>query len=407
MNARHILIISLLIFSTGIVGAEEPHTGNWSNVAISPEFGPRYDFGTAVFHDHIWVIGGHTRNGYFWGCSGNSTCDMNDIWSSPDGQSWEKVTDHAAFSPRSGHGVLVFHERLWVIGGSGTNDVWSSPDGVTWTLETGHAGFSPRSDMGVADFDNRLWVIGGGTFDNLKNDVWSSPDGITWTEITNSTSFSPRYGKGIVVFNDRLYLVGGTGDSTYTDPVTDYTYISEGGSKDVWSSKNGLNWTLVTADAPFKYQEFTPVVSANRKIWVIGGGNWETLAKHTKYASPHAFSEVWSSPDGNNWTLENEDPGFSPRFLQGVVVFKDGIWILGGTDNYRIAGDIWSMPLPGLARDMETTPTVSGNISPMQPVALATTVQSGIDPISWGLLLLTGAALGYCLKKRNHYSGNA
>ena len=63
------------------------------------------------------------------------------------GGQWIEVNADAGFSPRQNHGVAVFDNRLWVIGGDAnrnyTNDVWSSHDGKIWILETEHAGFSP------------------------------------------------------------------------------------------------------------------------------------------------------------------------------------------------------------------------------------------------------------------------
>lgn len=49
----------------------------------------------------------------------------------------QQVLDSAPWSPRYGLGALVFQDRLWVLGGTGTaqngtqfNDAWSSEDGL-------------------------------------------------------------------------------------------------------------------------------------------------------------------------------------------------------------------------------------------------------------------------------------
>nr|WP_320161582.1 hypothetical protein [uncultured Methanoregula sp.] len=390
---------------TGVACAETPAYGNWTEITASAGFSPRYDYGTVAFNDQLWIIGGHIQNAFLWGCSGNSTCDMNDVWSSADGKNWTLVTDNAGFSPRSGSGVAVFNNRLWVIGGgtfdNSKNDVWSSADGKNWTLVTDNASFSPRSGSGVAVFDNRLWVIGGGTFDNLKNDVWSSADGKNWTEITDSAGFSPRYGKGVAVFDNQLWIIGGVGDSEYTDPATGYTYISEGGSKDVWSSADGKNWTLVNSGAPFKNIEFIPVTVFDNKLWIIGGGVWETMMMQTKYVVPHAGSEVWSSPDGNNWTLETGDAGFSPRFLHGTVPFNNGLVVLGGTNNYVLSNDVWYMPSlrPEQTHVPELYPTAVPTIEPVVPKT--TTTKAGSAPLMVCIGLCIAAGVYLDLARRN------
>jgi hypothetical protein len=52
-----------------------------------------------------------------------------------DGAEWHQRIVTAPFLPRYGHGVLVFADRLWILGGSGKEghelaDIWSSSDGT-------------------------------------------------------------------------------------------------------------------------------------------------------------------------------------------------------------------------------------------------------------------------------------
>lgn len=43
----------------------------------------------------------------------------------------------------------------------------------------------------------------------LLNDVWSSPDGIEWTEVTAEAPWTARAGAALVVKNGYLWLIGG------------------------------------------------------------------------------------------------------------------------------------------------------------------------------------------------------
>jgi hypothetical protein len=362
-----LLILFLCCLLTGIVCAEVPRYGNWTKITNNVTFGERQDFGSASFDNRLWVIGGVDDQSNI----------KNDVWSSSDGIQWDLITSNASFSPRASSGVSEFNHYLWIIGGATKdkllNDVWSSSDGKTWELVTSNANFSPRGHMGITVFDNRLWVIGGDVgWGTYANDVWSSVDGKNWELVTGNAIFSPRSGQGVAVFDDRLWVIGG----------------SE--TNDVWSSKDGNNWILVNANAPFKVMEYTPVVVFDNKFWIVGGGSYPP-AHSAKRVVERAYDEIWSSPDGNNWTLETEHAGFGPRFLQGVTVFKNRIWMIEGIGDH--AKDVWYMPAlnPGKIPDPEL---ISGTDNPSESRISITTTKAGINLLIVCVSLCI--AVGFC-----------
>ncbi|WP_273568783.1 hypothetical protein [Maribacter halichondriae] len=130
----------------------------------------------------------------------------------------EPVGDADSFPLLSRHTSLVYKDKLWIIGSSGSNDdnqVWSSENGKDWTLSTQNTMFSPRTGFTFTVFDNKLWVIGGyeeedvdddpmGKTDrqlknysksspDYKNDVWYSTDGSNWVAATLSAEFPKEY----------------------------------------------------------------------------------------------------------------------------------------------------------------------------------------------------------------------
>jgi len=372
---KHIFLLLILLFCcsvTGIACAEVPQYGNWTEITNNVNFGERHFFGSASFDNRLWVVGGvDNRSGL-----------KNDVWSSLDGKQWDLITDSASFSQRASFGVMEFNNRLWIIGGSAKekllNDVWSSPDGKKWEFITSNASFSPRCNMGIAVFDNRLWVIGGESgWGTYTNDVWSSPDGKKWEVITSNASFSPRYSHGVATLDNRLWVIGG--------------YDGEG-HNDIWSSRDGKNWILVNANAPFKKMDFISLIVFDNKLWIVGGGSYPP-SHSTKRVVERAYDEVWSSPDGNNWTLETEHAGFGPRYLHAVTVFKNGIWVIGGEESNN--KDVWYMP----ALHPERTPL------PDYPVLLNTapdkeqTTNSSPTP-SWLVIIAVSCSAVFFLKKR-------
>jgi hypothetical protein len=200
----------------------------------------------------------------------NSTSYRNDTWYSNDGAIWTQATGSAGFSPRYGHAVLVFNNRLWVIGGFDgkyKNDVWSSEDGVNWQQVTASAGFSPRHLFSAVVYDNKMWVIGG---ENAQrpytdtSDVWYSGDGVTWTRATGAAGFSPRGGLISLVYNNRLWVLSGF-SGTGTTAASRYN--------DVWSSSDGTAWQQENSSAAFTGRYDLSSVVFDNKIWVIGGND--------------------------------------------------------------------------------------------------------------------------------------
>ena len=99
---------------------------------------------------------------------------------------WTQADSSAVPGIRSGHGSIVFDNRIWVLGGAQTpyvyrNDVWYSSDGSTWTRATAAAGWSPRYGHTSVVFKDKMWVIGGRDASGMLNDAWYSADGVDWT----------------------------------------------------------------------------------------------------------------------------------------------------------------------------------------------------------------------------------
>ena len=52
-----------------------------------------------------------------------------------------------------------------------------------WVKQTDHAGWQPRDSQGELVYKNKMWIFGGwfNSFEAPPRDVWSSPDGKDWT----------------------------------------------------------------------------------------------------------------------------------------------------------------------------------------------------------------------------------
>lgn len=207
--------------------------------------------------------------------------------------------------------LIAFDGKLYSIG---DKRVWVSDDGLNWNSQP-KTDWGERYGMQFAFFAGKLWMLGGmKTWDDFRNDVWSSPDGKEWKQVVSKAVWSERRGHGVVVFKDKLWILGGASSSGRRDE-TPTRFLN-----DVWSSADGVNWTLTTKNAPWSAKDgFTSLVFEN-KIWVIGGKG-----------------DVWSSSDGKDWRLITERAKWSERGGNGGLVFDGKIWIFGG----REKNDVW------------------------------------------------------------------
>lgn len=254
----------------------------------------------------------------------------------PGDAKWSLVTDAPAFGPRDCAGALTFNGRMWLLGGwnphedpTTNSEVWSSANGSDWQLET-IAPWEGRHCGGYAVHQGKMWIVGG---DNnryhYQNDVWSSADGVTWTQVAADVPWRDRVTHHVVAFNDRLWVLGGQ-QITYFD--------LDGGDAvydDVWSSPDGATWTRVLEHAPWAPRgQILGAVVFQGSMWIIGGGT---------YNDPrHYYRDVWRSADGVHWERVGVAP-WGAREYHNVAVFDGRLWVLGGYRDGNL-DDVWSSP---------------------------------------------------------------
>lgn len=108
-------------------------------------------------------------------------------------------------------------------------------------------------------------------------------------------------------------------------------------------------WQLVNAQAAFAPRDGAGALSFAGRLWFLGG--WNPGDK--KHFPRICNNEVWSSADGQDWTLVKPntflDAKFDPasdwegRHTAGYVVYKDKMWIVGGDVNQgHYHFDVWN-----------------------------------------------------------------
>jgi len=151
-----------------------------------------------------------------------------------------------------------------------------------------------------------------------------------WQLVTNNAGWQARDSQGELVFRDQLWIFGGWFNSYEAPP------------RDVWTSADGKQWSLVDDSAPWIHSDLPMSATFRERMWMMGGWYNGRLPGHS------ASSAVWSSTDGKEWREETNAAGWSPRLAAATLVFKDRLWILGGTENYyfgdesSLKNDVWS-----------------------------------------------------------------
>jgi hypothetical protein len=103
--------------------------------------------------------------------------------------------------------------------------------------------------------------------------------------------------------------------------------------KDVWSSADGVNWVLASANPPFETRQGNFITEYKGKLWVIG---------RLDAAMNGGVNDIWYSDDGVNWQKTKNNPLWLGREDFCAVVFQDRIWIIGGMDrNWEWTSDVW------------------------------------------------------------------
>lgn len=185
----------------------------WQQATAAAAWSPRLGAGGTVHNGKMWILGGVEQ--YFFGTKKDL---LNDVWSSADGVRWEPATRNAPWAPRAFHAALAFDNKLWVMGGGnylptyeGHNDVWSSPDGAHWTRVTEKAPWPPRIWFSAVVYKNRMWVLGG--WSNRPsanwNDVWYSSDGANWKQLNADNVWSKRHEHSAYVLDGKLWVAAG------------------------------------------------------------------------------------------------------------------------------------------------------------------------------------------------------
>jgi hypothetical protein len=337
------VMLSFLCCASSSRAGDDAPAYEWQNITMKAPFMACDGAGALVFNGRMYLIGGWRSKSdpvpFPRGCT-------NSVWSSADGLHWTLDKPNTflddSFDPtqdwegRHTAGYVVHQGKMWIVGGDPIqchyqNDVWNSADGKTWTLvnKDKPVPWGPRCLMYVVQFNGYIWVMGGQTTpqfapgkETFYRDVWRSKDGIDWEQVKPAEPFWSQRGLigGRAIFKDRIWILGG---GTYDTPAIPDRKLFN----DVWSSEDGVRWKLHAEQAPWHPREYHDVAVFDNRLWVLEGWNGKNR------------NDVWHSSDGATWTEVPNTP-WKPRHASSIFVFKDALWVVTGNN---MESDVWRL----------------------------------------------------------------
>lgn len=305
------------------------------------------------------------------------------IWTSPDGQSWQRVPHDPTIFPgcldQGGHEVHPYLEvrlagctngdyRPTIEHVSATDDgllavgydptwtaLWYSPDGLAWTrvdhsetpkhLEGNSQGWTLYADNPGVWTELGMVLPGFRCTDRLENDkyftdcigdIWTSLDGVSWTAKPWSDDLCNEWQPASTVeFRGEVIVAGNRADDCSFCP---FGYEPEPSAIVALHSKDGIEWQQATIPSP----EVGRVWAGSLITAPLG------LIAMAENEDEPTLAAMWHSEDGLAWevvpALSNSPPSLWPYH----VIWVDNQLILQGTamsegERVVVLGR-WSMP---------------------------------------------------------------
>jgi hypothetical protein len=264
---------------------------------------------------------------------------------------WQRVAElPAEWRVRDGN-TTTYHPatgRFWMVGGwngnqepggfssvppdsvyppeNTTDEVWSSPDGLSWTLELahGHGQFERRHAHNTVVFQDRLWVIGGDAHQGYDNHDVLSS--------ADGLEWVEELPPGAPPWAPRsLQITGVYGGRIWTGGGQDLLGDPAGyvHHNDLWSSEDGQTWTLVAPDGPASETRWAGCGAVDGFVEFQGRMWLVGCARYDEVGGHQMRAEVWSTTDGVTWQ-RHADPPWAGKIWHNALVWDGRLWILFG-----------------------------------------------------------------------------
>ncbi|KAE8997199.1 hypothetical protein PR003_g19755 [Phytophthora rubi] len=214
---------------------------------------------------------------------------------------------------------------------------------VRWSLLS-ELTFS-RDSHAAAAFADRIWIVGGVSvsyytkrleYTTTRSDVVSSPDGIEWTEVLEEAPFRRRYGHSLITFTD---------SSDSVERLTLIGGFSPEPATDIWVTTDGASWTEATASTPWAGRGYHCSVVFNSKLWVLGG----SPINNDVWSTSSVLKGPWKQQSGVPWSPRAAHACATHETMNATVgdsTREEFLFLMGGWRDTSLR-DVWRMDSSG------------------------------------------------------------
>jgi hypothetical protein len=253
------------------------------------------------------------------------------VWTSPDGVTWNRDADEAAFArgtieavTAGGPGFVAVGSE--VIGDQAVAAVWTSTDGLSWlrvpTIPDFDLGGPGRFNDGRAHGAMVDVAVGGPGLvavgsacapsgGSCRAAAWTSSDGTTWSRVADSPRFAGSM-YAVAPWRGGVIAVGDDGS---------------GRRARAWSSVDGTTWQVA---APIEGLEGGMTAVATDKSRIVAAA-----------VSPNLHSAIFESTDGLHWRLTVSTAYLGNGAINGLTEEATSRITAVGWAGDRAAAAVW------------------------------------------------------------------
>lgn len=284
--------------------------GAW--VAAAPSPIGRYKHGVVLEKNQVYLVGG---------LGSGALAEVDTAMLSFDGTvgPWSRAPDLP--TPRYDAPTFAYREHLYVLGGATTSGTLTgavslatiTDGGVVGSWVAGPALPLAMAGGSVVTHGGAVYLTGGRTTGGPQSSVLLASlktDGQLTPWVPTSSFQNPRDSHAAVVVGDRLILLGGGSPALGDVQVGTLPHTA------------GLGPFVPSTPVPTA-RRGQGLLATDRFVYLIGGGNSMVL------------DDVWYAPialDGSVGAWVQTSTLVSPRFLHSAVLYRNRIYVLGGSD---------------------------------------------------------------------------